>query len=110
MRVLIDECAPSALTRFLKQHGHKCRTVQEAGWSGKQNGELLQLAERKFDVLITVDTNLRYQQNLIQRKIAIVMIRALSTRLADLKQHFPACARAVENIKPGDFVQVGAAN
>jgi hypothetical protein len=69
---------------------------EEAGWAGKQNGELLQLAENKFDALITLYTNLRYQQNLTQRKIAIVMIRAHSNRLADLSQHFPACAQALE--------------
>jgi predicted nuclease of predicted toxin-antitoxin system len=110
MRVLIDECAPSALTRFLRQRGHDCQTVQEAGWSGKQNGELLQLADAQFDALITLDTNLRYQQNLAQRKIAIVMIRALSNRLADLKQHFPACAAALQSIHPGDFIEVRGGN
>ena len=108
MKVLIDECAPSALARFLSQHGHECRTVQEKGWSGKQNGELLQLAENEFDVLVTLDTNLRYQQNLMRRKVAIVMIRALSNRLVDLGQHFPACALALARIKPGDFVDLGA--
>src|SRR5260370_42455527 len=55
-----------------------------------------QLAENQFDALITLDTNLRYQQNLTQRKIAIVMIRAHSDRLADLSQHFPAVAQAHE--------------
>ncbi len=109
MRVLIDECAPSALGRFLRQHGHECRTAQEAGWGGKQNGELLQLAENTFDALVTLDTNLRYQQNLTQRKIAVVMIRTHSNRLADLSQHFPACAQALKKIKPGEFIQVGTA-
>src|SRR6266403_1407223 len=64
MRVLIDECAPRALKKHLTHHGHECLTLQEAGWSGKQNGELLSLAEAAFDVFVTVDTNLRYQQNL----------------------------------------------
>jgi predicted nuclease of predicted toxin-antitoxin system len=107
MRVLIDECAPSALTRFLRKHGHDCQSVQEAGWSGKQNGELLQLADGQFDALITLDTSLRYQQNLAQRKIAIVMIRALSNRLTDRKQHFPGCAEALQSIHPGAFIEVG---
>src|SRR5712692_11789955 len=71
MRTLIDECTPSALTRFLTQHGHECRTAQEMGWSGKKNGELLDLAENEFEALITLDTNLRYQQNLRGRKIAV---------------------------------------
>src|SRR5258708_495659 len=68
MRVLIDECAPRALKRLLVDRGHDCSTVQEAGWSGKHNGELLNLAETAFDVLVTVDPNLRYQQNLAGRK------------------------------------------
>jgi predicted nuclease of predicted toxin-antitoxin system len=104
MRVLIDECAPSALARFLQQH---VRVPDRPGRADKQNGELLQLAESKFDALITLDTSLRYQQNLTQRKIAIVIIRAHSNRLADLSQHFSACAQALEKIKPGEFVEVG---
>ena len=109
MRVLIDECAPSALGRFLIQHRHECRTAQEVGWAGKQNGELLQLAENTFDALVTLDTNLRYQQNLTQRKIAIVMIRDHSNRLADFSQHFPALVQALEPIKRESFVQVESA-
>jgi len=67
MKVLIDECAPKALKRVLADRGHECRTVQEAGWAGKKNGDLVNLAETGFDVLLTVDTNLRYQQNLAGR-------------------------------------------
>ncbi len=48
MKVLIDECAPKALKNFLAKQGHECLTVQEAGWSGKQNGELLRLAETAY--------------------------------------------------------------
>ena len=107
MRVLIDECAPSALRHVLVQHGHSCRTVQEKGWSGKKNGELLGLAENEFDVLITIDTNLRYQQNLTGRKIAIVLVLAPSNRLQILRARFSACAHALETIGPGDFVEVG---
>ena len=69
MKVRVDECAPKALTRFLTRHGHQCLTVQEAGWSGKQNGALLALTEPEFDVLVTLDTNLSYQQNLQGRSI-----------------------------------------
>ena len=82
MRVLIDECVPRALKPFLSKEDHECRTVQEAGWAGKKNGDLLSLAEDAFDVLITLDTNLSYQQNLAGRKIAIVVIRSSSNRRA----------------------------
>ncbi len=53
MRVLVDECLPRALKRFLDEH--ECRTVGEMGWSGKKNGILLSLAGAEFDVLITID-------------------------------------------------------
>ena len=107
MKVLIDECAPRALKYTLAAHGHECLTVQEAGWSGKENGELLALAEVEFDVLVTLDTNLRYQQNLAGRKISIVVLRARSNRLTHISPFFPACVKAVDVIKPGDIVYVG---
>jgi predicted nuclease of predicted toxin-antitoxin system len=107
MKVLIDECAPRALKKYLTDHGHECLTVQEAGWSGKQNGELLSLSEAAFDVLVTLDTNLCYQQNLAGRGIAVVILRSSSNRLQHLRQHFPACVLALEKIKPGETVQIG---
>jgi hypothetical protein len=76
-------------------------TVQEAGWAGKQNGELLSLAETAFDVLVTIDTNLLYQQNLAGRKIAIVVLQLSSNRLDHLRTHFPAVASALDNLSPG---------
>jgi len=94
---------------FLTKHGHESRTVQEAGWAGKQNGELLKLAEAQFDVLVTVDTNLRYQQNLKSRRIAIVILDYSSNRLEHLRKYFAACALAVDKIKPGEIVQLGGA-
>lgn len=72
MKVLMDECARRALKHYLAARGHECLTVQLAGSSGKQNGELLALAEGKFDVLITLDTNLLYHQNLAARRIAVI--------------------------------------
>jgi len=107
MKVLVDECAPKALKRFLTNQGHKCLTVQEAGWCGKQNGELLTLAETEFEVLVTVDTNLRYQQNLKGRGIAIVILHSSSNRLEHLRQYFPACGLALATIKPGEIVRIG---
>jgi predicted nuclease of predicted toxin-antitoxin system len=108
MKVLIDECAPRALKAFLTNHGHESLTVQEAGWAGKQNGELLKLAETDFDALVTVDTNLRYQQNMEGRRIAIVIFQSSSNRLEHVRQYFPACVLALDRIKPGEIVQVGS--
>ncbi len=110
MRVLIDERTPRALKKLLMDHGHECRTVQEAGWTGKQNGDLLSLAEAVFDVFVTVDANLRYQQNLTGRQISIVILRSSSNRLEHLRQYFPACVLAIEKIKPGEVVHVGRTN
>jgi predicted nuclease of predicted toxin-antitoxin system len=107
MKLLIDECAPRALKTFLVENGYECLTVQEAGWAGKHNGELLQAAENLFDIFITLDTNLQYQQNMSKRRIAVVLIRARSNRLIDLQQTFPACLEILKSIQTGQVVQVG---
>jgi predicted nuclease of predicted toxin-antitoxin system len=107
MKVLIDECAPKALKQTLAGAGYECLTVQEVGWSGKVNGELLALAEARFDVLVTLDTNLEYQQNLAGRKIAIVILRARSNRLVDLRPHFPAIAKVLQSMNSGEIRYVG---
>lgn len=83
--------------------------MQEAGWAGKKNGELLSVAETAFDALVTVDTNLRYQQNLVGRNIAIVVLQSPSNRLDHLRQYFPTCVQALERIKPGQVVLIGDA-
>ncbi len=77
------------------------------GWSGKQNGELLALAESAFEVLVTVDSNLEYQQNLAGRNISVVVLICRSNRLFDLRPLFPLCATAIETIQSGDLVLVG---
>ncbi len=107
MKVLIDECAPRVLKQVLIDHGYECLTVQDAGWAGKVNGELLELAEAEFDVLITLDTNLKYQQNLAERKIAFIVFRTQSNRLVHLRPHFPDCVNALRAIKSGELIYVG---
>jgi hypothetical protein len=104
MRVLIDECIPR---KFKSRLGpHDCQTVPEAGFAGKQNGELLDLAEGRFDVFVTLDKGLEFQQNLTGRRIAVVLIRSKSNRLADVQQHTAACLAAIESIQPGQLIQV----
>lgn len=109
MRVLIDECVPRALKKLIVDHGHQCRTVQESGWAGKQNGELLSLMESDFDALVTLDTNLRYQQNLTGHKIAIVVLQCSSNRLEHLRPLFPRSLSVLDKIKPGEILFVGGA-
>ncbi|MGH7952303.1 MAG: DUF5615 family PIN-like protein [Limisphaerales bacterium] len=70
MRILLDECVPRPLRKLLV--GHEVSTAQEAGLGGIENGELLRRAEGRFELFITADKNLRYQQNLTGRKIAII--------------------------------------
>jgi predicted nuclease of predicted toxin-antitoxin system len=62
MRLLIDECVPRRIKFLLANDEHECATVQDAGFGGKENGELLAVAEGHFDVLVTIDKNIRYQQ------------------------------------------------
>lgn len=105
MKLLLDECVPRTLKPSLSVEGHVCSTVPEAGFAGKSNGELLSLAEQNFDVFITLDTGLQFQQNLTARKIAILVIRCKSNRLADILPQIPACLAALRSIKPGTVVQ-----
>jgi len=72
MRILLDNCTPRPLKSFLT--GHEVKTAMEMGWSALMNGELLNAAEREFDLLITCDRNLRYQQNLTQRTIRLLIL------------------------------------
>lgn len=108
MRLLIDECAPRALKLFLVAEGHECLSVQEASWAGKRNGELLERADGSFDVFVTLDTNLQYQQNLVGRRIAIIVIRAQSNRLIHLKPYFRDCIQALHAIQAGQVVHIGS--
>ena len=110
MRILLDECAPRKLKYFLEDHGYHCHTVQEQGWSGIRNGELLKRAELSFDVLISVDKGLQHQQNLAGRKLAILIIRARTNRLIDLEPCFAACAHALLTIRPEQVIQIPARN
>ena len=68
MRLLLDECVPVQVKSLFTAAGHDCKTVREAGFEGFSNGDLLRAAEPFFDVLLTIDKNIRYQQNLAERK------------------------------------------
>ena len=105
MRILLDECVPKMIGRYLT--GHAVRTVPQEGWSGKQNGELLELmAAAGFSVFLTVDQNLRYQQNLHAAGIALVVLVAQGNQIADLLPLIPQVLVALETIVSGDVVEV----
>jgi predicted nuclease of predicted toxin-antitoxin system len=107
MKLLLDECLPRKLKFLFADGGHECETVGEAGLSSKENGELLARADGNFDVLITIDKNIRYQQNIADRNIAILIIRAASNDLDDIRPHVPQALAALRSIKPGQIVEVG---
>lgn len=83
MRVFLDECVD---WRFAQEiAGHEVMTARQRGWSSKKNGELLALASREFEVFVTVDRNLSFQQNLPAFAIAVIVLCARSNRLSDLR-------------------------
>lgn len=106
MRILLDECAPRPLKRELADY--EIRTVVEMGWSGKKNSELLRLMNQEgFTILLTTDQNLRYQQNLEQAKVAVVVLVARSNRLPDLVPLIPDVRNFLSTIVPGEVIEVG---
>jgi len=106
MRLLLDECIPRKLKNAL--HSHECRSVSEEAWAGTKNGELLALAESAgFQIFLTIDRGIEYQQNLKPRNIAVVLIRSKSNPLADLLPIVPEIVSVIESLQPGQLVKVG---
>jgi predicted nuclease of predicted toxin-antitoxin system len=106
MKVLLDECLPRKLKNALPEH--ECQTVPEAGFAGQKNGRLLSLAERVgFDLFLTIDKGVQYQQNLAGRRIAILVVRARSNRLKDLLPHIEECRLVMKSIQPGEAFRIG---
>lgn len=103
MRVLFDQATPVPLRQFLQ--GHTVRTAAHEKWDRLQNGELLNAAETAgFDVLVTTDKNMRYQQNLTGRKIAIILLG--KQQWPELQAHVQLVVAAVNAAKPGTYIEV----
>ncbi|HEX3067625.1 MAG TPA: DUF5615 family PIN-like protein [Thermoanaerobaculia bacterium] len=100
MKILIDECVDWRLLRDLP--GHDVKTVRQAGWSETVNGALLKLAEQQFDVLVTTDKNLSFQQNVVRFDIAVVVLRARSARLRHLRELVPTLLKILPDVKSGE--------
>jgi hypothetical protein len=105
VRVLLDECVDRRLARDIV--GHDVTTVPEAGWASLKNGELLSHAEGEFAAFITVDRNLPAQQDLSRFNIAVIVLRARSNRVTDLRRLIPQLLAALPGAKPGDVTWVG---
>ena len=105
MRLLLDECIDRRLAGALAWH--EVKTVPQMGWSGVKNGELLALAEVEFEVFITVDRNLSFQQNLPKFNIAVLVLHAPSNRLADLRPLAPKILSTLHTLKKGLAEHIG---
>ena len=106
MKLLLDECLDWRLRRELS--GHEVRTVQEMGWQGIKNGRLLALAQAEFQVFITGDRNLSFQQNLLDFSIAVIVLRAESIRLIHTRPLMPKVMAMLPSLKPGQLVTITA--
>jgi hypothetical protein len=97
------------LPRLLKREllGFEVRTVAEVGWAGIKNGALLRLAEAEFDVFVTADKNLSFQQPLAAFQLGVVVLRAHTTKLEDLLPLVAATLEALAGVKTGQALYVG---
>ena len=105
MKVLVDECVDWRLSREIV--GHEVRTARQMGWSTIRNGELLALAANEFEVFVTVDRNLSFQQNLPTFAIAVIVLRAKSNRLSELRPLVPELLASIPTAKRGAVTYIG---
>jgi hypothetical protein len=106
MKVLLDEC----VTRLIKRDllGYEVHTVEEAGMKGLKNSQLLRSASGQYDVLITVDQKLTYQQNLKSLRIAVLILAARKNSYEALRPLIPQALEALKQIRPGEIVTIKA--
>ena len=104
MKILLDECVPRGLRKRL--HDHEIKTVPEMGWGGIKNGKLLALAQEAFEVFLTVDQNLSFQQNLSRFRIAVLVVPVRSNDINDFLPFVPAILAALPSVKAGQATTV----
>ncbi len=107
MRLLLDEQLDRRLKRYFGKE-HEVVTLRERGWGGKENGELIEAAQREFDALVTMDRGIPHQQNLTGVDLVIVLLEARSNRLADLTPLVEGVEAALLKARPGEVVRVTA--
>ena len=105
MKIFLDECIDWRLSRDIV--GHDVSSAQQTGWIGTKNGELLARVAEQFDVFLTVDRNLSFQQNLPAFDVAVVVLKSASNRLADLQPLVPALLSALGSAQRGAVTYVG---
>jgi predicted nuclease of predicted toxin-antitoxin system len=102
MRILLDESLPRRLRTSFP--GHEVATVAEAGWSGLENGELLRLAASRFDLFVTADQNLQYQQNLSSLPLSVAVLAAPNNRIEALLPLVAQLLARLDNLPARTFV------
>jgi len=105
MKILLDECLPRRLVRDLNRHS--VTTVPRQGWAGVTDAELLDLAGEEFDVLLTMDSNLVFQQNLNRSSLCIIVLQALNSRYETLQSLVPQILATIERAGAGQIVLIG---
>jgi len=105
VKVLLDECVDRRLARDLV--GHVVTTVPKQGWSGIKNGELLELAEKEFDVFVTVDRKLGAQQDLRKFRIPVILIRARTNRLEHIRPLAAELLESLSAVVAGELTIIG---
>jgi hypothetical protein len=106
VKVLLDACTPRPLRQFLP--GHFVRTAQEVGWGGLKNGDLLREAEGQFEAFISTDQNLKYQQQVVGTRLAILVLP--TNDWPTIRSRGAEIAAKVATLKPGDFVELDWSN
>jgi predicted nuclease of predicted toxin-antitoxin system len=105
MRILLDESLPRKLA--LELPGHDVQTVQKRGWTGLKNGALLREASREFQVFLTGDRNLEFQQNLTTLPVAVIVMVSVNNRIETLRPLLPDVLQALRTIQSGQLVRIG---
>ncbi len=108
MKILLDECLPKRLKRELASH--EVKTVPEAGWAGKKNGVLLKLMIDEFDVFVTVDQNMQYQQMLEDIPMAFIVLIAHNNTFETLQPMMVEVLSVLDTIKTGQIIEVRETN
>lgn len=106
MRLLLDEDLPLRLKNYI--HDHEVKTIRDMGWLGKKNGELLALILEQFDVFLTGDRSVQYQQNLEESKIIFVVLIAYNNALESLISPLENALSMLNDLKPGTVTEVRA--
>lgn len=106
MRVLLDESLPRPLGQLITDHS--VSTVAEEGWTSLENGALLRESATRFDVLLTADQNLQFQQNLARLPIAVIVLAAESNRLESLEPLIPKLLAALATLQPKTLIRLDA--